>query len=141
MGVFDHIAHTGAGQTIGMFDIFEPDAKGGSFYKTDSGWKCCGEMQRIQKSKTIKIVNFLVWLQDDYSDKQTNPKQGESFKLLVFQNNQWFEIIPTKVRLAFGGDKVFKPKYFQAQAWNSMIIQKAEYINLAPTDLIPVENG
>lgn len=134
--VFNHYAHTGSGQTIGMYDIFSKGAKGGVFYETEKGWLCCGDMLR----QINGTVTFRVWHDDPITkDIQDGVKIGQPFKLLVYDQQEWFEVVPTKVRLAFGGDKPFTPSMFKAKAWNMMAVMRKEYIKVIPSNIIPIE--
>lgn len=136
--IFWHYGATGSGQTVSMPDNkFSKSAQGGSFYKSKTGdWYCCGAMERGAGKATFKV-----WI-DDKSTKTVTEgvQQGQPFKLLVYDLGQWFEIIPDKVRLAFGGDNVWTRDLFNAKAWNMMIVPDSNMINLAPIELVPMVN-
>lgn len=138
MNIFEHYAHTGAGQTVAMYDVFSKSASGGSFFKDQDGeWKCCGKMIRQSNGTVV----FNIWHDDSYTKEvKEGPKAGEPFKLLVYQDSQWYEVIPMVVRTAFGGDKQFTQQLFKAKAWNMMAVMKTAYITMNPTDIIPVSH-
>lgn len=129
--------HTGNGQTIMMKNVFSKDTVGGAFYQTEYGWICTGKMSFQPNGAVL----FTVWM-DDTMTKNTceGVKEGDPFKLLVYEGNEWKEITFTKVKLAFGGIKTWTPEYFKAKPWNMMIVEKAEYIVKSPIDLNIIVN-
>ena len=132
-----HYTATGAGQTITMDNIFSKDAVGGAFYQTDNGWVCTGGMEYTANGK----VTFKVWLDDTYTATiQEGIKEGEKFKLLVYEGNEWKELTFKKVQLAFGGVKEWTPEIFKAKAWNMMIVPDQDWITKSLIDLVPVVN-
>ena len=132
-----HYTATGAGQTITMDNVFSKDAVGGAFYKTDNGWVCTGGMEYTANGKVI----FKVWLDDTHTASITEGvKEGEKFKLLVYEDNEWKELTFNKVQLAFGRVKEWTPETFKAKAWNMMIVPDKNWITKSPTDIVPVVN-
>lgn len=129
--------HTGNGQTIMMKNVFSKDAVGGAFYQTENGWVCTGKMS----FQANGIVVFSVWM-DDEMTKHTfeGVKEGNPFKLLVYEGNEWKEITFTKVKLAIGGIKTWTPELFKAKAWNMMVAEKVEHVIKSPVDLNIIVN-
>lgn len=134
-----HYSRTGRGFTVSMpiKNNFSPDTVGGSFYNTPGGWVCSGNLSFTPMGGAI----FNVWLDDTYTkDVAEGPSTNALFKLLVYENNQWYEVQPGQIKYAGGSVVNWKPAVFKVVDLNYMTVPTTSVINKVLTDIVPVVN-